>query len=98
MKIRGAYKPSITGYSLRGPWLQLLPNDELREWAIRTIIAEVDRLGNEYGDTYRVAEIGNPEQEQLFAEIEESGCCGSRKFEAIGPDGNKYALGYNYGH
>lgn len=85
--------------SVNSPWQQHLPM-EVRAWAVVTIRAEVERRGDEYADNYRCAEAGcgNLQQEALFSEIEEAGCCGSHRFEALAPDGKTYVLGYNYGH
>ena len=78
-------------------WQELLP-EEIREWAFTSIEDEIVRNGDDYCDNYRCAEVGDPDQEQRFSEIERSGCCGSHRFEKVGPDGLNYVLGYNHGH
>lgn len=86
-----------TGFGTNFYWQQLLPM-EIRTWAIVTIRKKAEERGDEYVDNYRAAEVGNQEQEERFMEAEENGCCGSYKFETVGPDGKTYVLGYNHGH
>lgn len=49
-------------------------------------------------DNSRVARVGISSQMRRFRRQEATGCCGSASFERVGPDGNRYILGYNYGH
>jgi hypothetical protein len=86
-----------SGYITNAYWQQLLP-DEIRVWAIEQIVVESELRGDEYISHYRCAEEYDFEQEILFSEIEETGCCGSNRFKRVGPDGKTYVLGYNYGH
>lgn len=71
---------------------------EIKEWILSEIEKDVESSGVEFDDNYRVSEIGNPEQEELYKSILYKGCCGFHDFELIGPDGKRYIIGYNYGH
>lgn len=76
-------------------WDEVLPSHIVR-WATETLREEAK--GQEYVDNYRVAQCGKSSQKRRYRKQQSTGCCGSRDFIRVGPDGNKYMLGYNYGH
>lgn len=49
-------------------------------------------------DNYRAARKDRSSQRRRYRRQKDGGCCGSHDFEAKGPDGHMYMLGYNYGH
>ncbi len=66
----------------------------LRQWA-ETMIADESR-GYDCVDSERVARVGKTSQMRRF--VRTRSCCGSHEWEAIGPDGFRYLMGFNYGH
>ena len=48
-------------------------------------------------DNFRIAEVGNKEQEVAYEKQRAAGCCGS--IDAVFDfDDKKYRIGFNYGH
>ena len=76
-------------------WDDVLP-DEIVRWA-NTLLAQ-QMEGEPCCDNTRVARKGNTSQVRRYKSQRAGGCCGFADFEAVGPDGNTYLLGYNYGH
>lgn len=76
-------------------WSDVLPPEIVR-WASETL----DRAakGLDCVDNYRVARMGNTGQVRRYKRQKDGGCCGFSDTVAVGPDGNKYMLGFNYGH
>lgn len=52
----------------------------------------------EYSDNFRVATVGNAEEEAAYEEAERNGCCGSVNIELQTEDGAAFLYGFNYGH
>lgn len=48
-------------------------------------------------DNFRIAEVGNAEQEAEYERLRSSGCCGSVD-ATFDFDDKKYMIGFNYGH
>jgi len=76
-------------------WDDVLPV-EIRRWANTELAKAMDGL--DCVDNARVALVGNTGQVRRYNRQRESGCCGSSDFQATGPDGNRYMLGFNFGH
>jgi len=76
---------------------QFLSKDIAR-WAERRIQEEVEELEATCVDNWRVARLGNSPQMRRYRRQQKRGCCGSHDIIRKGPDGNKYMLGFNYGH
>lgn len=76
-------------------WDDVLPRGIAR-WAN----GELNRASNGLSccDNFRAARLGNTGQMRRYRRQRERGCCGSRDWEALGPDGKVYMLGFNYGH
>jgi hypothetical protein len=51
----------------------------------------------EYQDNFRIARVGNVEEEKEYIRIANRGCCGSCD-EIVEIDNIKYRIGFNYGH
>lgn len=66
----------------------------IQEWANLQIAHRA--CGLSCVDSQRVARVGKSSQARRFNR--ERSCCGSSEWEAVGPDGNRYRLGFNYGH
>jgi hypothetical protein len=49
-------------------------------------------------DNFRLALASSSAQKRRYRRAQKRGCCGSSDWEAIGPDGKRYLLGFNYGH
>lgn len=53
--------------------------------------------GYEYADNFRIAEVGNVEEEEAYDRAAERGCCGffdtQKSFWGV-----LFRLGFNYGH
>ena len=76
-------------------WEEVLPKD-IAEWAwgvLNSVSREDDCV-----DNTRVARLGSSPQMRRYQRQKGRGCCGFNDFQRRGPDGNMYALGYNYGH
>ena len=54
------------------------------------------KYGN--SDNYRVARLGDKEQLKQYGRQYNNGCCGFYDEVHTGPDGNRYYIGFNYGH
>lgn len=87
----------MSEYITNAYWQHLLP-DDLRDWAREQIRLEVEFRGDDYITHHRCTEEYHIEQEMLFSEIEQTGCCGSHRFKRLAPNGKTYILGYNHGH
>lgn len=48
-------------------------------------------------DNYRAAPVGDEAAEAEYEQIKESGCCG-RHDEIVEVNGQKWHIGFNYGH
>lgn len=51
----------------------------------------------EYSNNFRIAEIGNIEQEKLYSERASKGCCGFYD-KIIEVDNKQFKVGFNFGH
>lgn len=71
---------------------------EIVQWAREKIDEIVEKEGLEYDDNYRVAKVGEVEQEETYFRIQQNGCCGFCDVQLKGPDGEIYLIGFNYGH
>ena len=71
-------------------------SDQHRRWLARRMA--VDSADDEYASNFRIARVGNPEDEQAYAAKKEHGCCGSTDSFVKHPDGTVFAVGWNYGH
>ena len=94
---RDAYKSIRRARSsaLTKSWEDVLPK-EIRIWAweeLRKISKDDD-----FCDNWRVAKLGNTAQVRRYKSQRKHGCCGFSDVKRVGIDGNKYLLGYNYGH
>lgn len=49
-------------------------------------------------DNWRFAEVGDEEEEAVFAAQSASGCCGSYENTLVHPNGKRILAGCNYGH
>jgi hypothetical protein len=49
-------------------------------------------------DNFRVANMGKSSQMRRYKRQRDKGCCGSFESVEIGPDGDRYLLGFNHGH
>lgn len=76
-------------------WDEVLPAAVVG-WAWKRLHAEC--RGEPCVDNFRVALKRNSSQRRRYRNVQKRGCCGSHDFEAVGPDGETYLLGYNYGH
>ncbi len=65
-------------------------------WAQGELRREADK--SECVDNYRMALTESSTQMRRFRRQEAKGCCGCKSWEALGPDGKIYRLGFNYGH
>lgn len=76
-------------------WRDVLPED-VRKWATATL----NKASKDEAcvDNYRVARMNSTSQMRRYRKQKERGCCGSHDFKAVGPDGNRYLMGFNYGH
>lgn len=54
------------------------------------------KYGN--SDNYRVARLGDKEQLKQYGRQYNNGCCDFYDEVHTGPDGNRYYIGFNYGH
>jgi hypothetical protein len=79
----------------RRDWDQVLPAP-IVAWASRRLDEEM--RGLDCCDNDRVALKGNTSQVRRYRRQKAGGCCGSSDFEAVGPDGKTYLLGFNFGH
>lgn len=92
-----AYKRLRRGHhaSHAKDWYDVLPS-EVRKWAdaeLQRVMKDCDCVDNS-----RVARIGNTGQMRRFRKAKANGCCGCAEWEAVGPYGKRYLLGFNYGH
>lgn len=76
-------------------WRDVLPPEIVR-WATRTL-GEMSE-GYSCVDNSRVALMRNTSQMRRYRSQLASGCCGFCDAARVGPDGQKYLLGFNYGH
>lgn len=58
---------------------------------------EIARNELEFTDNYRYARFNNEAEMASFEKIAESGCCGVFTYYTV-VDGEKWAIGCNYGH
>jgi hypothetical protein len=72
---------------------EALPADAAR-WARAAIGAE--SKGYDHVDSQRAARVDRSSQLRRF--VRSRTCCGSHEWHAVGPDGRRYVLGFNYGH
>lgn len=82
-------------YAQAKAWDDVLP-DDIVAWANAALFKASE--GDDCVDNFRVARVGNTSQQRRYRKQKENGCCGSEDFIATGPDGNRYRLGFNYGH
>jgi hypothetical protein len=76
-------------------WDDVLP-PRIARWASGELTRAAAK--EECCDNFRAARVGNTAQMRRYRRQKARGCCGSSDWEAVGPDGNVYALGFNYGH
>lgn len=76
-------------------WDQVLPG-AIVKWANGRLAKAAK--GELCCDNWRVALKGNTGQVRRYKAAKASGCCGFADFEAVGPDGKTYLLGFNFGH
>lgn len=76
-------------------WDDVLP-PKIVHWASR----EIQRRSNglDCVDNARVARVGNTAQVRRYRMQHKHGCCGFEDWQALGPDGKVYMLGFNFGH
>lgn len=77
--------------------LNPVPPPELEEFVQDQLHRLVESVDDNCCDALRWCEIGNADQEAIFARIEDGGCCGSVEEEAEF-EGRTYRFGLNYGH
>jgi len=71
--------------------------DPQREQAMRDLDYEIARHGLEYADNYRACRLDDAEGLAAYNRQAARGCCGA--FDTTTKiDGNKWAIGCNYGH
>lgn len=75
-------------------WEQALPPNIVL-WADDVIRTESDGLN--CVDNARVGKLGSS-QMRRYRRQQDGGCCGSSDFVRTGPDGKRYAIGFNFGH
>lgn len=78
-------------------WEDALPK-EIAAWAQNEIARAIEEHDADCADNSRAARIGNTGQMRRYRRQKAHGCCGFADWEATGPDGKRYVLGYNYGH
>jgi hypothetical protein len=72
-------------------------DDPLASWLLRQIKQEFYHL--EYSDNFRVSEVGDKDQERLYRQISQNGCCCSEDIVVEHPvSRQKYMIGCNWGH
>lgn len=76
-------------------WRKAL-SPEIVAWADGVLSKESEE--DDCVDNYRVACTRKSSQMRRYEKQRRSGCCGSADFVRVGPDGQKYVLGYNFGH
>jgi hypothetical protein len=81
--------------SKRKEWDTVLPGKIVR-WASNEIQREAKGLS--CVDNARVARVGNTAQMRRYRMQKKHGCCGFADWQALGPDGEVYVLGFNFGH
>lgn len=52
----------------------------------------------EYADNFRIATVGNAEEEAAYEEVQAGGCCGYFDTVMETLDGKEFRWGFNYGH
>lgn len=52
----------------------------------------------DFADNFRIATVGNTEEEQAYEEAQADGCCGFFDTVFTLPDGTQFKWGFNYGH
>lgn len=95
--VRQAYKLLRRSHSLsrERTWDQVLP-PEIVSWACGRL--EEVSSGEPCVDNYRVACLAKSSQRRRYRRRMKDGCCGFEDWREEGPDGQWYALGFNYGH
>ncbi len=81
----------------RRAWDEVLPK-EIVQWANERIAADIKGNEAECVDNDRCARLGNSSQMRRYRSAQANGCCGFADWVEFGPDGKRYALGYNFGH
>ena len=64
-------------------------------WGNRYIF---DRIEGPYITNFRMARVWKSSDCRRYQREKKEGCCGFFDELVVGPDGNKYLLGCNYGH
>jgi hypothetical protein len=65
------------------------------EWGIAYVNEAVK---GPFRDNFRMARVWKSSDCRRYQREKKNGCCGFYDELVIGPDGNKYLLGCNYGH
>lgn len=68
---------------------------EIIDWAWNTYFHPFAGM---YPDNFRMARIWKSSDMRRYQREKKTGCCGFFDELVIGPDGNKYMVGLNYGH
>jgi hypothetical protein len=76
------------------PSFQHIP-DEIVDWG-RAFIKE--KILDPCVDNFRMARVWKSSDCRRYQRQKKKGCCGFYDELVIGPDGNKYLIGCNYGH
>ena len=79
------------------PFFGEMYGEETTLWINKQFESLIKEFNTYYEDNFRVAEVGNKEQEEIYEKQFKGGCCG---FVDVVKDfkGKKYKLGFNYGH
>lgn len=89
---RAAIRQAKATFAIK-TWEETLPKDIVKwAWSVITEKSKEESCV----DSERCARVGRRSQWQRF--VRDRSCCGSEEWEDIGPDGNRYHLGFNYGH
>lgn len=75
----------------------LFENKQIIKFVHKTFNSILKQNRYEYRDRFRIAEIGNQYQEQIYKKINSHGCCGYYD-EVFEFKGKQYKIGFNFGH
>jgi hypothetical protein len=67
---------------------------EIVQWGLGII----NSIGDPFVDNFRMARVWKSSDCRRYQREKRAGCCGFYDELVVGPDGNKYLLGCNYGH
>jgi len=72
---------------------------DIGQWIENEIRCMYIEVNDEYYDNLRVAEVGNKDEEDMYKQLKNNGCCGFEDRVVKCPiNGKEYKLGMNFGH